>query len=434
VHLLLRQSSGKLDAAGYERLVTLAGQTINSDYELAELLIAISKTQPLTERMQAGFVTAAKSISSDYERHRVLSAALSRPGLTPANQSAMLDAAGDIAPITSGRAAHRAEQGAADRRGGPPAYFKAANSLQPDYEHRRVLDAVVRREMTAMIADVLQSAQAINYELAELLIKIGSSYPLDDALRPPYFSAAGRSILIRAWRVAERHRRGDVLNLSLRGARVGEGPLRSRLAELLLAVMSKVKSTTRSAPRSGKTHRRLGRSMIGDGSRGARTKERSSRVGLGDPVLSFLLQQGLLALQSPAVATERAVVSDNPVTRNHQCHRICRARSRHRSGRSRLANTPRNVRIGASLAEGDSLQLLPHPPLKCRRSNIERQVEIRLPAIEVGKNRRDPAVQLAALILHDPCGGKLGQEIRLEWRDVVPQCDAADAALARRDE
>src|SRR6266487_210532 len=66
--------SGKLDAAGYERIVTLAGQTISSDYELAELLIAVSKTQPLSERMQAGFVTAAKSISSDYERHRVLTA------------------------------------------------------------------------------------------------------------------------------------------------------------------------------------------------------------------------------------------------------------------------------------------------------------------------------------------------------------------------
>src|SRR6266487_1977269 len=33
--------SGKLDAAGYERIVTLAGQTISSDYELAELLIAV---------------------------------------------------------------------------------------------------------------------------------------------------------------------------------------------------------------------------------------------------------------------------------------------------------------------------------------------------------------------------------------------------------
>ncbi len=134
--------SGKLDAAGYERLVTLAGQTISSDYELAEFLIAVSKTQPLTERMQVGFVTAAKSISSDYERHRVLTAALSRPGLTPAIEAGMLDAAGDISSdyelatllmeVNEARPIDEAVR---------PAFFKAANSLQSDYEHRRVLDA-----------------------------------------------------------------------------------------------------------------------------------------------------------------------------------------------------------------------------------------------------------------------------------------------------
>src|SRR5213593_281279 len=45
--------SGKLDAAGYERIVTLAGQSIDSDYELAEFLIAVAQKQPLTEKMQA---------------------------------------------------------------------------------------------------------------------------------------------------------------------------------------------------------------------------------------------------------------------------------------------------------------------------------------------------------------------------------------------
>jgi beta-lactamase regulating signal transducer with metallopeptidase domain len=187
--------SGKLDAAGYERLVTMAGQTISSDYELAELLISVSKTQPLTQRMQAGFVTAAKSISSDYERHRVLTAALSRPGLTAEVQAGMLDAAADINSdyelaelLIELNKARRIDDAVR------PAYFKAANSLQSDYEHRRVLSAVVRREgmSSGMITDVLQSAKAISsdYELAELLIMIGGNYALDDALRPPFFEAA----------------------------------------------------------------------------------------------------------------------------------------------------------------------------------------------------------------------------------------------------
>ena len=187
--------SGKLDAAGYERLVALAAQTISSDYELAELLIAISKTQPLTERMQAGFVAAAKSISSDYERHRVLTAALSRPGLTPAMEAGMLDAAADInsdyelatllIEVNGTRPIDDAVR---------PAFFKAANSLQSDYEHRRVLSAVVKKSGTspAMLGDVLTSAKTISsdYELAELLIVVGGSYMLDDALRPPFFAAA----------------------------------------------------------------------------------------------------------------------------------------------------------------------------------------------------------------------------------------------------
>ena len=188
--------SGKLDVAGYERLVALAAQTISSDYELSELLIAVAKSQPLTERMQAGFVGAAKSISSDYERHRVLTAALSRHDLTPAVQAAMLDAAADINSdyelatlLIELNEARRIDDAVR------PAYFKAANSLQSDYEHRRVLDAVMSREgmSAAMLADVLQSAKTISsdFELAELLIKIGSSYALDDVLRPLFFGAAG---------------------------------------------------------------------------------------------------------------------------------------------------------------------------------------------------------------------------------------------------
>jgi len=188
--------SGKLDAAGYERLVTMAGQSISSDYELAEFLITVAKTQPLTERMQAGFVSAAKSISSDYERHRVLTAALSRPGLTPAAETAMLDAAGGMSSdyelatllieLNNARPIDEAVR---------PAFFKAANQLQSDYEHRRVLDAVVKRSgMTAgMLADVLASAKTLSsdYELAELLTEVGGAYVLDDTLRPLFFAAAG---------------------------------------------------------------------------------------------------------------------------------------------------------------------------------------------------------------------------------------------------
>jgi beta-lactamase regulating signal transducer with metallopeptidase domain len=188
-------TSGKLDVAGFEELIAMAAKTISSDYELAELLIAVSKTQALTERMQAGFVAAAKSISSDYERHRVLSAALSRPGLTPAVEAGMLDAAAGIGSdyelatlLIELNDARRIDDAVR------PAFFTAVNSVSSDFEHRRVLSAVAGRagSSRAMLTDALTSAKAIDsdYELAEFLTEVGSTYTVDDTLRPAFFAAA----------------------------------------------------------------------------------------------------------------------------------------------------------------------------------------------------------------------------------------------------
>src|SRR3989441_2774139 len=186
--------SGKLGVADYERVVDDAGRTITSNYELAELLIAVSQTQPLTERMQAGFVSAARSIGSDYERHRVLTAALSRPGLTPAMEAAILDAAEIDSDYELASLLIEVNHARPIDDVVRPAFFKAANTLQSDFEHRRVLSAIAQRKGTspAMLADVLTSAKTIHsdYELAELLTEIGGSYVLDDALRPAFFAAA----------------------------------------------------------------------------------------------------------------------------------------------------------------------------------------------------------------------------------------------------
>lgn len=256
--------SGKLDAAGYERLVTMAGQSIDSDYELAEFLIVVAQHQPLTERMQQGFVAASKSIDSDYERHRVLKAALSRPGLTPAMESAMLDAATDISSdyelatllieLNEARPIDEAVR---------PAFFKAANTLESDYEHRRVLDAVVKRQGTppAMLADVLASAKTIDsdYELAELLSEIGGSYVLDDALRPAFFAAAntlssdyehGRTLLS----VIERGEVPRPVALAVLESAKGISS-DHELSELLIAVIQRVRmdDTLRAAVRADAT-------------------------------------------------------------------------------------------------------------------------------------------------------------------------------------
>lgn len=253
--------SGKLDAAGYERLVTMAGQTIASDYELAEILVAAAKAQPLTADMQQGFITAAKSIESDYERHRVLTAALSRPGLTAAAEAAMLDAASGMGSdyelatlLIEVNGARPIDEGVR------AAYIKAANSIGSDYEHGRVLAAVVQRSGTtpAMLGDVLRSAQTISsdYELAQVLTEVSGAAAISDSMRPAFFAAANK--------IGSDYEHARVLKSVLEHGAVSQ-PLAlavlesaknigsdHELAELLIAVIDKVRidDTVRAAIRT----------------------------------------------------------------------------------------------------------------------------------------------------------------------------------------
>jgi beta-lactamase regulating signal transducer with metallopeptidase domain len=187
--------SGKLDAAGFERIVTEAGRDIDSDYELAELLIAVAEVQPLTTGMQTGFVTAARAIESDYEKRRVLEAALSRPDLSTAAAGAMLQTAADIESdyelaelLIDINRAHPIEEALR------PAYFAAVNTIESDYERGRTLKTLLgRRDLPkAVVLAVLESGKGIasDYELAELLLRVVRTVPVDESVRAAVFEAA----------------------------------------------------------------------------------------------------------------------------------------------------------------------------------------------------------------------------------------------------
>jgi beta-lactamase regulating signal transducer with metallopeptidase domain len=187
--------SGKLDAAGFERIVTEAGRDIDSDYELAELLIAVAEVQPLTAGMQTGFVTAARAIESDYEKRRVLEAVLSRPDLSTAAAGAMLQTAADIESdyelaelLIDINRAHPIEEALR------PAYFAAVNTIESDYERGRTLKTLLgRRDLPkAVVLAVLESGKGIDsdYELAELLLRVVRTVPVDESVRAAVFEAA----------------------------------------------------------------------------------------------------------------------------------------------------------------------------------------------------------------------------------------------------
>ena len=190
-------SMRQLDRTQVKRVVEQAGADMSSDYELAELLVALSKLDAFSDDSHAAFIAAAKKIDSDYERRRALNALLQRDRLAPTTVQALLDAAStiksdyELAELlidVSKRYAINDQTRAT--------YIKAVGSIKSDYEHRRVLSAIVAGGglTPAVNRTLLQDAARIqsDYELAEFLILMGKNGGLDASTRDAYFAAADK--------------------------------------------------------------------------------------------------------------------------------------------------------------------------------------------------------------------------------------------------
>src|ERR1044072_2531593 len=109
--------------------------------------------------------------------------------------------------------------------------------------------------------------------------------------------------------------------------------------------------------------------------RGATT--RSSRSGgkrsseLAD-FRALPLEQGLLAVGSPAIAPEVAVRANDPGAGNHARRAGRGAGARDRPGPGRHPDASRDVRVGPRLSERYLPELLPHAPLERGRADVER--------------------------------------------------------------
>ena len=190
-------SMRQLDRAQVRRVVEQAGSQMSSDYELAELLVAVAKLDAFGDDSHAAFVSATKKIDSDYERRRALTALLQRDRLAPATVQALLEAAStigsdyELAELLIGVSKRYAMND--DTR---PVYIKAVGSIESDYEHRRVLTAIhAGGNLTPSVTRaLLEDARRISsdYELAEFLIQVAKSGGLDASTNDAYFAAADK--------------------------------------------------------------------------------------------------------------------------------------------------------------------------------------------------------------------------------------------------
>jgi hypothetical protein len=170
-------------------------KTIESDYELSQLLQQILSQQTLDDRNRAAFFAAVATIGSDYERHRVLSAAVSRDRASdPALVESALNAA---ASLTSDYEAATflmellKENGVEGAARAP--FFKIVGGLNSSYERGRVLQAVVHKPGTSeetLRAALTASKGMSAYDLSQLLQLIANTHTVTGTLRDSFLDAA----------------------------------------------------------------------------------------------------------------------------------------------------------------------------------------------------------------------------------------------------
>jgi beta-lactamase regulating signal transducer with metallopeptidase domain len=184
-----------VDRQDTKRVLDQATRDIDSDFELANLLIGSLAEYMSDEELRGAYLDAAKSIDSDFEKRRVLSAALEDHEMPAPEMAAVLDAiegidsdfeAGQLLQyVTPGHLAHPGLRGS---------YFRAIGNLDSDFEQSRILSELLagdHLDREGMIL-LLESVQDIDsdFEAARLLTMSAEHYLDEDAeMRELFFRA-----------------------------------------------------------------------------------------------------------------------------------------------------------------------------------------------------------------------------------------------------
>ena len=206
-----------LDAATARQALVQAGREIDSDFELASLLIQASGTLLVDDATRQAYFDAARTIQSDFEMHRVYSAALKRGPVPAPLLASVLNASHDIDSDFEEATLliEVAKLQPLDNTTRAP-FFDALATVASDFEHRRVLSALAERGQLSpeVTAAMLVSAGAVHgdFELASFLMQLVKQQPIEGALRDPFFRAVDSidSAFERGRVLQELARRSDV--------------------------------------------------------------------------------------------------------------------------------------------------------------------------------------------------------------------------------
>ncbi len=185
-----------LNGGAVQTVINLAGRELESDYELAQFLIAVAERYEFTNESRAAFIKAVASIDSDYEHRRTLSAVLKKGGLSTGDVTAVLSSANTI-----GSDYEKAELliGIANRyRFDQPmrsAYLDATRNIGSDYEKGRVFKALLKQEglSASDMAQLLDGSATIrsDYERSQILKQLSGTLDFTrPAVQQAYVKAA----------------------------------------------------------------------------------------------------------------------------------------------------------------------------------------------------------------------------------------------------
>jgi hypothetical protein len=194
IYLTELLEQGKPTEAQVREAAELGARDIDSDYDLAELLVAALAEHRSEVVVGPRFADACAAIESDYDLRRVLSEVIARARTNAPGEEALrcvrrIESDYDTAEVLVA-AAQRWPPG----RELPASYFVAAREMGSDYDRRRVLQAVTGRRPAppADLGRVLAVADAFtsSYDCAELLVSVAEASPLDGELASAYRTVA----------------------------------------------------------------------------------------------------------------------------------------------------------------------------------------------------------------------------------------------------
>lgn len=182
-----------LDSRTVQQALAQAGREVDSDFELASLLVSADRLLTLDDATRRAYFEAARSIGSDFEMRRVFSSALKKGPLSPAVLTALLESSTAIdSDFEQASLLVEVARQSLDETNREP-FFKALATIDSDFEHRRVLSSVMKRTdlSPATVGAVLDSARDIgsDFENAALLKDVARNRAVEGGLRAPFFRA-----------------------------------------------------------------------------------------------------------------------------------------------------------------------------------------------------------------------------------------------------